>query len=138
MINAPHNIRMIPAYRVRDDKATEDERRSSEVTSFFVRYEAAKMRLRSTNNINRGSDHAIAETGNSGIEKTIASAPMRAKAGKGDRYLKVSNPPTYTIRPKIRAFTTFASKRGSVLKIPPTTARSTGYSGGHSTMGLPS
>ena len=139
MINAPHNISVTPRYRVRHDKATDDEKSISEVTSFFSRFESANMKLRSTNNMKRGSDQAITETEKSGIENKIANAPTRAKAGKDDRCLKVSKPPTYTINPKTSAFRIFAIKRGSVLKIPPTSARTAGYSGGHTTVGkLPS
>jgi hypothetical protein len=35
MINAPHNMSVTPIYRVRDDKATDDEKSKREVISFF-------------------------------------------------------------------------------------------------------
>jgi hypothetical protein len=87
-------------------------------------------RLSIKNNIKRGSDHAITETANRQGENKIANVPRKARAGKDNKCLKVSLPPKYTIRPKISAFTILASKRGSVLKMPPTRARSMGNSGG--------
>jgi hypothetical protein len=117
---------MTPIYRVRDNKANDDDRNIKEVMSFFSRYKFANSRLRSTNNIKRGSDHAITETENNGIEAKIDNVPTIAKTGKDDKYLKISSPPKYTIRPKISAFTRFATKRGSVPKIFPITANSAG------------
>jgi hypothetical protein len=125
-------------YRVSVDKTTDNERSIKDITSFFSRYKFVNRRHRIVNNIKSGSDHAHTETLNNGIEAKIANAPMRAKTGKDDKYLKVSSPPRYTIKPKTRAFTMVASTRGSVLKSLPANAKSVGKSGGCAIRGLPS
>jgi hypothetical protein len=99
MINAPHNICTTPIYRVSVDSTIDNERSVNDIKSFFSRYEFANRRLRITNNIKRGSDHAITETVNNGIEAKIANVPMRTKTGKDDKYLKISSPPKYKIKP---------------------------------------
>jgi hypothetical protein len=138
IVNAPHSISTTPIYRVSVDRAIDNERSIKDIKSFFSRYEFANRRLRITNSIKRGSDHAITETVNNGIEAKIANVPMRAKTGKDDKYLEVSSPPKYTIKPKTRAFTMLASMSGSVLKSPPVSAKSVGNSGGCTISGLPS
>jgi hypothetical protein len=90
---APHKINTTPIYRVSVDRATENERSIKDITSFFSIYEFANSKLTTTNSIKRGSDHAITETMNNGMEARIANVPMRAKMGKDDRYLKVNRPP---------------------------------------------
>jgi len=96
-----------------------------------------KTKLRSTNNIKRGSDNALTESSKSGTENKIDNVPRKASPGKDDRCLKVSVPPKYTIMPNIRAFTKFASIRGSFPIINPKHAKRIGYRGEKRTRGTP-
>jgi len=85
-----------------------------------------KIRLKTVNNMKSGSDQAIVETPNNGIEKRTPVVPANAKARKDVKNLKFNNPAQYIIKPKIIAFRIRATGRGSATKTRPILAKKNG------------